>query len=125
MVPPSPALVRHGSKQRKVPNALTPSGGHFPGQITPRTDVVQINVPVAGQRANAHHPYANANNADEEAYAQAQYGRASPMMPSAAAPPAISNVKVAGISQGADYHVHDDLDMPPKPSLWRILTCRC
>ncbi|KAF8623574.1 hypothetical protein AX15_006342 [Amanita polypyramis BW_CC] len=120
---PSPPLVRHGSKQRKVPNALMPSGG-FPGQVTPRTDVAQMNVPIAGQRANAH-PYANAGTAEEEAYAQAQYGHASPMMPPAAAPPAISNVKAAGVSQGADYHAHDDLDMPPKPSLWRILTCRC
>ncbi|KAF8350554.1 CK1/CK1/CK1-G protein kinase [Amanita rubescens] len=121
VVPPSPALVRHGSKQRKIPAALTPGAG---SQATPRTDVAQINIPISAQRISAHHPYANAGVADDDAFAQPHYSRASPMIPSAV-PPAVSNVKAAGISQGADYHGHDDMNMSPKPSLWRILTCRC
>ncbi|KAF8637389.1 hypothetical protein AX17_002885 [Amanita inopinata Kibby_2008] len=128
VVPPSPALVRHGSKQRKIPSALTPAGGSLPGQATPQSGVAQVNVPVAGQRISSHHPYANAGAFDtqEDTYVPPQYGRVSPMVQSAgAAPPAISNVKAAGVSQGADYHGQDDLDVPPKPSLWRILTCRC
>jgi len=122
VVPPSPALVRHGSKQRKVPAALTPGAG---SQGTPRTDVAHINIPISGQRISAHHPYANAGAADDDAFTQPHYSRASPMMPSAAVPPAISNIKAAGISQGGNYHGHDDMDMSPKLSLWRILTCRC
>jgi len=125
VVPPSPALVRHGSKQRRIPAALTPSSANFPGQATPRTDVAQVNVPVTGQRISSHHPYANQSPAEDDRYGQTQYGRTSAMVPASAVPPAISNIKAAGISQGADYHGHDDLDIPPKPSLWRILTCRC
>ncbi|KAF8743644.1 hypothetical protein AX14_001700 [Amanita brunnescens Koide BX004] len=116
-----PAVVRHGSKQRKVPAALTPGGSLG----TPRTDVAQVNIPTSGQRISAHHPYANAGAVEDDSLIQPPYGRGSPMMPSAAVPPAISNVKAAGISQGVDYHPHDDIDMSPKPSLWRILTCRC
>ncbi|KAH0827153.1 kinase-like protein [Lanmaoa asiatica] len=41
VIPPSPALVRHGSKQRRVPNALTPGAG----QATPLSAAAQVNVP--------------------------------------------------------------------------------
>ncbi|OBZ75449.1 Casein kinase I 1 [Grifola frondosa] len=44
VVPPSPALVRNGSKQRH-PAALIP-GGVVPGQTTPLSAAAQINVPV-------------------------------------------------------------------------------
>jgi casein kinase 1 len=115
-------MVRHGSKQRRVPAALTPGGG---GPGSPRTDIAQVHVPISGQRISAHHPYANVGAAEDDTLTHPPYGRASPMMPSAAVPPAISNIKAAGISQGTDYHGHDDIDMSPKPSLWRILTCRC
>ncbi|PFH54194.1 hypothetical protein AMATHDRAFT_135484 [Amanita thiersii Skay4041] len=132
VVPPSPALVRHGSK-RKIPTALTPGGGNIPGQATPQSGVAQVNVPIGpGQRASAHHPYASAGAYDtqDDAYVHQQYGRASPMIPATGvAPPAISNVKAhagdAGVLQSGEYHGQDDLDMPPRPSLLRILTCRC
>ncbi|KAJ6496997.1 CK1/CK1/CK1-G protein kinase [Mycena polygramma] len=134
IVPPSPALVRHGSKQRKVPNALQPGGGNSPGQLTPHSTAAQVNVPV-GARA-AQHPYANASSGGfdygrdpvDDYGGQQQYGRASPMVSSVgAAPPAISNVRArggdVGVSRGGDFNGQED--EPPKPSLLRILTCRC
>ncbi|KAJ7109511.1 CK1/CK1/CK1-G protein kinase [Mycena epipterygia] len=137
VVPPSPALVRHGSKQRKIPNALTPGGGNAPGQLTPHSAAAQVNVPV-GARGGAQHPYANAGSgggfdygrdAAEDYGGQQQYGRASPMVSSVgAAPPAISNVRArggdVGVSRGGDFNGQED-DERPKPSLLRILTCRC
>lgn len=73
VVPPSPALVRHGSKQH--PAALTP-GGHasvsVSGEATPLSAAAQMNVPVAQQQQRRasqqqpsaslqQHPYANAS----------------------------------------------------------------
>ncbi|CAK5277658.1 unnamed protein product [Mycena citricolor] len=105
VAPPSPALVRHGSKQRKVPSALTP------GQT--------------GARGTPQHPYANAGYSGEDfgnsqQQQPQQYGRASPMM-SSTAPPAVSTVR----AQGGDVGLSQDQDEPPKSSLIRILTCRC
>ncbi|KAJ6623518.1 CK1/CK1/CK1-G protein kinase [Mycena sp. CBHHK59/15] len=134
IVPPSPALVRHGSKQRKVPGALTPGAGNSPGQLTPHSAAAQVNVPVGKA---AQHPYANAatggyDYAREDEYGagggQQQYGRASPMVSSVgAAPPAISNVRArggdVGVSRGGDFDGQED--PRPKPTLLRILTCRC
>lgn len=130
VVPPSPALVRHGSKQRKVPAALTPGNGS-PGQSAPHSAAAQVNVPVATPqlRGSTQHPYANAGyDYPEEPYQQ-QYGRSSPMVSSVgAAPPAISNVRARGgdigVSQGGEYHQEAD-ESPQKLSLLRILTCRC
>lgn len=135
IVPPSPALVRHGSKQRKVPNALTPGAGNSPGQLTPHSAAAHVNVPVG--RGTPQHPYANAGTGGydygreggDEYGGQQQYGRASPMVSSVgAAPPAISNVRArggdVGVSRGGDFNGQDD--EPPQPStLVRILTCRC
>ena len=142
IVPPSPALVRHGSKQRRVPAALTPGGVNIPGHLTPHSAAAQINVPVGTpQRISAQHPYANpgttgydyGRDVGDEAYVhgqQQQYGRASPMVSSlAAVPPAISNVRAvggeAGVSHGDGYNGQEIDDVPPKPTLLRILTCRC
>lgn len=140
IVPPSPALVRHGSKQRKIPAALTPGGGNTPGQLTPASAAAQVNIPVGTpqQRGSPQHPYANAAGAGyeygrdvaDESYGAQQYGRASPMVSTVgAAPPAVSNVRArageAGVSQGGEYAGQDGDGVPPKPSLLRILTCRC
>lgn len=139
IVPPSPALVRHGSKQRRVPGALTPGGGGGTGQFTPHSAAAQVNIPVGTpQRVSAQHPYANpgtggydyGRDGDDVYGGQQQYGRASPMVSSVgAAPPAISDVRAragdAGISQGDVYNRQDVDEAPPKPSLLRILTCRC
>lgn len=116
VVPPSPALVRHGSKQRKIPAALTPGGGT--GQVTPHSAAAQVGVPVGSGR----HPYAN-NGYDypqDEGYNS--YGRASPMV--SAAPPAVSNVRAQGGNGGVagDYGREEEA---PKLTLFRILTCRC
>ncbi|KAJ7709770.1 CK1/CK1/CK1-G protein kinase [Mycena rosella] len=136
IVPPSPALVRHGSKQRKIPNALTPGAGNSPGQLTPHSTSAQVNVPVGSRAGAAQHPYANAGTGgfdyarDGDEYAQQQqYGRASPMVSSVgAAPPAISNVRArggdVGVSRGGDFNGQED-DERPKPTLLRVLTCRC
>ncbi|KAG2111711.1 CK1/CK1/CK1-G protein kinase [Suillus discolor] len=142
--PPSPALVRQGSK-RRVPNALTPGAGNAPGgTATPLSAAAQINVPISTPQNRSNnvgaqqHPYANAAtgeygwDAGEEPYgSQAAYGRASPMVSTVgAAPPAISTVRAhgneAGVSRGEDYRQQQDDDPPqPKSSIWRILTCRC
>lgn len=141
VIPPSPALVRHGSKQRKVPVALTPGGGNVAGQLTPHSGAAQVNIPIGTQhRLSAQHPYANAASGGgydygrepEDTYRiqqQQQYGRASPMVSSVgAAPPAVSNIRArggeAGISQG-EYDGREHEDPSPKPTLLRILTCRC
>jgi len=136
VVPPSPALVRHGSKQRRGPGALAPGGN---GQFTPHSAAAQVNVPVGTpQRGSPQHPYANPGMSGydygrdgEDAYVgQPQYGRASPMVPSVgAAPPAISDVRArggeAGVSRGDNYIGQEGEEAVPKPSLLRIFTCRC
>ncbi|CAA7271540.1 unnamed protein product [Cyclocybe aegerita] len=124
MVPPSPALVRHGSKQRKVPAALTP------GQLTPHSAQAQVHIPIGSNQRG--HPYAAAGIGAGYEHAQQyeqhrnqQYGRTSPMVSTVgASPAAISNVRAragdAGVAQ--DYQQEPE---PPKPSFLRILTCRC
>ncbi|KIM48919.1 hypothetical protein M413DRAFT_21217 [Hebeloma cylindrosporum] len=133
VVPPSPALVRHGSKQRKVPAALTP------GQLTPHSAQAQVHIPIGSntQRANAQHPYAAAGIGAGYEYAQQHeqlkaqqqaYGRTSPMVSSmGAAPAAVSNVRARGGDAGVaqDYQGQEEHDPHPKPSFLRILTCRC
>lgn len=131
IIPPSPALVRHGSKQRRGP-ALTPGA---PGQFTPHSAVAQMNVPVGTPNTSGQHPYANMGmggyDVADDAYGnQQQYGRASPMVSSVgAAPPAISNVRAlagdAGVSHGDGYNGQNGEEETPKPSFLRILTCRC
>jgi len=131
VVPPSPALVRHGSKTRKTP-ALLPGTG----QQTPQSGAAQVNVPVGQPRGT--HPYANAANGGYEGYdvgnasynTQQQYPRASPMSPSVGAvPPAVSQVRAqagqTGVSHGGDFPGQDVDEPPRKNSLLRILTCRC
>lgn len=136
IVPPSPALVRHGSKQRKIPAALTPGGGNTPGALTPHSASAQINVPIGSQRVGNQHPYANATTGGtydyrreggDDSYGATQpYGRASPMVSTVgAAPPAVSTVRARAGETGVSQGPEDGDDAPPKPSLLRILTCRC
>ncbi len=131
IAPPSPALVRHGSKQRKIPTALTP-GGNNTGQITPHSAAAQVNIPVGSGRG-AQHPYANVSGAGydygreaDEGY-MGQYGRASPMLSSVgAAPPVVSNARARGGDVGVSGEYGQEADEPPrKMSLLKILTCRC
>ncbi|KAH9842762.1 CK1/CK1/CK1-G protein kinase [Rhodofomes roseus] len=141
VVPPSPALVRHGSKHRVVPG--TPGGLSTPGQITPMSSAAaHVDVPIGtmqrrqSQQPSAQHPYANPGHdsfvreqAVDEYSATQPYGRASPMVSSVgAAPPALSNVRArggeVGVSNGGGYQGQTESE-PPKNTLWNILTCRC
>ena len=132
MVPPSPALVRNGSKQRKIPAVLTP------GQLTPHP--AQAHIPIgANHRTNGQHPYAIAGigagyeypqqNEQYKTQQQQAYGRVSPMVSSVgAAPVAISNIRAMGGETGVsqDFNGQELVgDEPVKPSFLRILTCRC
>jgi len=140
IIPPSPALVRHGSKQRRVPAALTPGNGNTPGQVTPLSAAAQVNVPITTPQPGrggqtGQHPYANAApggyeyGGDESFLSpQQQYGRASPMVPSVGAAPAVSHVRArgdVGASHGDDFHGQQGGGAAPKSSLWKILTCQC
>jgi len=135
-VPPSPALVRHGSKHGvKLPAALTP------GQLTPHSTQAQLNISIGNNQRSAGvtHPYAAVGigvgheyNQNHEQFkhsplAQQQarpYGRQSPMVPSfAGQPPAMHSVHVE--NQGGIGQDYQQADLPPKSSLLRILTCRC
>lgn len=125
VVPPSPALVRTGSKTRHPANLGA-------GQSA----AAQVDVPAAqrriSQQVSASHPYANAGydsyGRDEYSASQQPYGRASPMVSSVnAAPPALSNVRAmggeVGAANGGDYQGQQEEQ--PKSTLWKILTCRC
>jgi len=136
VLPPSPALVRHGSKQRKIPTVLTPGGGNTPGQLTPLSAAVQINVPVTtpipGHSVQGGaHPYANAapgayEYAVDESYRGQPYGRVSPMVPSVgAAPPAISPVRARGDVGASGNDFHGQSGEVSNSNFWKILTCRC
>ncbi|KAH7889433.1 CK1/CK1/CK1-G protein kinase [Phlebopus sp. FC_14] len=136
IIPPSPALVRHGSKQRKVPNVLTPGGTSTPAQATALSAAAHVNVPIptAQNRVAPQHPYANVvsgmDYGNDEPYSTQAYGRASPMVSTVgAAPPAISNVRAqgneVGVSHGEEYREQDGEALQPKSSFWKILTCRC
>lgn len=142
VLPPSPALVRHGSKQRALPGA--PGGITTPGQITPMSSAgAHMDVPIGtmqrrmSQQHSAQHPYASAGHesyareqtVEEYSASQQAYGRASPMVSTVgAAPPALSNVRAqggeVGVSNGGDYQGQGEAE-PPKSTLWKILTCRC
>ena len=110
VVPPSPALVRHGSKQRKIPAVLSP------GQLTAHPP--QVHIPIGYNKVNGKHPYASYEYAQHnEPYKP--YGRVSPMVPSTA----VSNVLAMGGETGVPHD--QDFGEPTKPSFLRLLTCRC
>ena len=130
VIPPSPALVRHGSKSRKIPPTLIPGAN---GQQTPQSGAAQVNIPV-GQPQRSSHPYVNGGYEGYDVananFNNQQYPRASPMLPSAGTiPPAVSQVRAqasqTGVAHGSNYR-GQDLDEPPRKStLLKILTCRC
>ena len=128
VVPPSPALVRHGSKQRKIPAVLTP------GQFTAHPP--QAHIPIGVNRANGQqHPYAVAagigagyEHAQHNESNRTIYDRASPMPTmNRMAPAAFSDVRAMGgeIGVSQNYHDQDYGNEQTKPSILRILTCRC
>ncbi|KAH9993765.1 CK1/CK1/CK1-G protein kinase [Russula vinacea] len=134
-------LQRRESERRRTSKAqpmLSPVGSNTPGQPTaPLSAAAQINVPVSAMHRNSHnpnphHPYASGGfeyprgDATDDAYNQQPYGRASPMM-SAAAPPAISQVRARAGDVGMSHDRNAQGGEPPqeKGTLWKILTCSC
>ncbi|KAI9454972.1 kinase-like protein [Lactarius psammicola] len=121
---------RRASKAQPM---LSPIGSNTPGQITPLSAAAQVNVPVSAVRRNSHgqnpqHPYAAGGyeyprgEAGEDAFNQQQYGRASPMMASAA-PPAVSQVRARAGDVGMSHT--QDGEPPRQSALWKFLTCNC
>lgn len=119
MAAPQPAHMHDGSKARKV--GQTPGGGQYPSAAD-----------AAHHQSGRGHPFSQGGYdsypATDDPYRQ-QYRGASPMLPSTAVPPAVSNVRAmageAGVSQTGDFNQQQIHEEPPKPSLLRILTCRC
>jgi casein kinase 1 len=107
---------------------LSPVGSNTPGpgQITPLSAAAQVNVPVSAMHRNSHgqspqHPYASGGY-EYPRGGEEQYGRASPMM-ATAAPPAVSQVRARAGDVGMS---HTQEGEPPKQSaLWKVLTCSC
>ncbi|TFK76313.1 CK1/CK1/CK1-G protein kinase [Pluteus cervinus] len=134
IVPPSPALVRHGSK-RKAPAALTPAAANSSGQYAPPSAAAQVNVPIGTAHRGSPHPYATATTGAEYEYRnpddgygmQQPYGRASPMVSSiGAVPPALTPARPRGENTMAQGQDQQEVEEPPHGfSLVRFLTCRC
>jgi len=141
---PTPALVRQGSKQRKLPAALTPGAVGTPNSAAAHMGVPAPTAVARRLSSQQGHPYATSTGAvlspsdyghgrggtTEESYMVPAYGRSSPMVSSvgAATPPALSNVRARGGEIGVatgEYDVHQEVGEAPQSSLWRILTCRC
>lgn len=123
-VPPSPALVRHGSKkgQSPAPLLMPNNSQSVPGQLTPLSGVAQINVSITPNRPTAQQ---NGYDFGEESYVGNQtYDRASPMVSTIQNAPAPltanrpTDLQNGGISEQEENE-------PPKFSLWKILTCKC
>ena len=122
-VPPSPALVRHGSKKGQSPgNLLLPNNSQdspAPGQLTPLSGVAHVNVSITPNRQQTGYDYG------EDSYAGNQtYDRASPMVSTIQNPPApLTANRPVGLQNGGISE--QDEHEPPKFSLWKILTCKC
>jgi casein kinase 1 len=113
-----------------------PIGTNTPGQVAPLSAAAQVNVPVSAMHRNSHvpspqHPYAAGGyeyprgDTNEDVLNQQPYGRASPMM-STAAPPAISQVRARAGDVGMSHdRTAKDGEPPEKGALWKILTCSC
>ena len=136
MPPPSPALVRHGSKQRRGPQAGgsglgTPSsaGNHAgipaPSPTMQRRMSQQQNHPYATTTGAIHSTSDYRGTMGDEGYTNGgAYGRNSPMMASqvGATPATVSAVRAQG-DIGLDQA---EQQQQPEPStLWKILTCKC
>ena len=123
-VPPSPALVRHGSKKGQSPGTLLmPSNNqNGPGQLTPLSGVAQVNVSITPNRPPGQQ---NSYEFGEESYIGNQtYEHASPMVSTIQNPPAPLSANRPGGLQNGGISEQDENE-PPKFSLWRVLTCKC
>jgi len=123
-VPPSPALVRHGSKKGQSPvPLLVPNNIHNgSGQLTPLSGVAQVNISITPNRPPGQQ---SSYDIGEESYiANQTYDRASPMVSTIQNPPALLSANRPSGFQNGGISEQDEGD-PPKFSLWRILTCKC
>ena len=123
-VPPSPALVRHGSKKGQPPGTpLMQNNSQIgPGQLTPLSGIAQVNVSIAPNRAPGQQ---NSYDIGDESYIGNQtYDRASPMVSTIQNPPTPLVANRPGGLQNGGISEQDENE-PPKFSLWRILTCKC
>ena len=123
-VPPSPALVRHGSKKGQSPGNLlmTNNGQDATGQLTPLSGVNQVNVSIVPNRQPGQQ---NGFDYGEESYVGNQtYDRASPMVSTIQNPPAPLSANRPGGLQNGGIAEQDENELP-KFSLWKILTCKC
>jgi casein kinase 1 len=121
-VPPSPALVRNGSKRGQSPGPLLmPSNTQdAPGQLTPLSGVAQINVSITPNRAKP-----SGYDPREGSYVGHQtYDRASPMVSTIQNVPAPLNANRPDDLQNGRIPEQEENE-PPKFSLWKILTCKC
>jgi casein kinase 1 len=123
-VPPSPALVRHGSNKGQSPGALllpnNSQGG--PGHLTPLSGVAQINVSITPNRQPGQQ---NSYDYGDESYlANQAYDRASPMVSTIQNAPAPLTANRPAVLQNGGIAEQDENE-PPKFSLWKILTCKC
>ncbi|VDC06608.1 unnamed protein product [Peniophora sp. CBMAI 1063] len=117
---PRKDVQRHESERRRLQAPHTPGGG-----ATPLSAAAHVNVPVSAGGRNGH-PYATggydsgvyrSNGAvPSDGAPSAAYGRASPMVASAA-PPAVSHAHARGQDIG------QDMDHPPSGGFWAC--CRC
>ena len=119
-VPPSPALVRHGSKKGQSP--IPDKDQNIPGQLTPLSGVAQVNVSMTQNRAT---PRQDGYDFRQDLYPGNQtYDRASPMVSTIqnAQPPLTANRPTDLQNGGIPEQEESE---PPKFNLWRILTCKC
>ena len=120
-VPPSPALVRHGSKKDKSPVPLLVPNDHHavPGTLTPLSGVAQVNVSISPSQPATQQ---NGHGFKGDSYVGNQtYDRASPMAhngPQQLSANRPSDSRNAPISEQEENEA-------PKFSLWKILTCKC
>ncbi len=125
VVPPSPALVRHGSK-RRVPGVLQPGGSPASpnnlgipearnGASTPNSLAAQIDVSVGNGQPSK---YTNAQPPPQPSANPGIYGQEDAV---GYGGPGVMPVTARGEMAG---NAPPD-DEPPKLTLWRILTCQC
>ena len=123
-VPPSPALVRHRSREGQPPGTLllpnNSQGG--PGHFTPLSGVAQINVSITPNRQPGQR---GSYDYGEDSYlADRAYDRASPMVSTIQNVPAPLSANRPGGLQNGGISEQDENE-PPKFSLWKVLTCKC
>ncbi|KZV81346.1 kinase-like protein [Exidia glandulosa HHB12029] len=108
--PPSPALVRHGSRRKSPLESPALQSGSLPTSAA-----AHVGIP-APRRQSQLPPTGDA------------YGRSSPMVSSVGgggAPPVVSDVRATGQWNGNDQQYYQQQDKEEPSTLWKILTCRC